>query len=101
MVYNIFDIFMIMFYGNEIMVASDRLSYYLYESNWIDRSQSIKKNVLMFGELLMQPHMLVVMNTFPLTLKTFMKVENMVYNTEPAQHDVCPIFLISDSKFGV
>lgn len=73
--YSIFDIFMITFYGNEIKLASDRLSYCLYESNWCDRSQSIKKDVLIFGEFLMQPRQLIVLKLYPLSLGMFTKVD--------------------------
>lgn len=65
---------MIMFYGNEIKLADDRLSYRLYESDWIDRSMAMKRNVLIFGELLMQPRELIVLGLYPLSLETFKKV---------------------------
>lgn len=65
---------MITFYGNEIKLASDRLSYRLYETNWIDRSQAVKKNILIFGEILMRPKELIVLKLYPLTLETFTMV---------------------------
>lgn len=73
-VYITFDIFMITFYGNEIKLHSDKLTYRLYESNWIDRSESIKKNVKIFGEFLMEPQTLIVLKLYPLTLETFTEV---------------------------
>lgn len=74
LLYSIFDVFMIMYYGNELMLSSGRLGWHLYESNWIDRSQSIKKNVLIFNEFLMQPLEITVLKIYPLTLETFIRV---------------------------
>lgn len=74
LLYNIFDIFMVMHLGNEIMLSSDKLSYRLFESNWVDQPQSIKKCVIIFGERLKQPHFLVIGVLYSLTLETFVKV---------------------------
>lgn len=74
LLYSIFDIFMIMYFGSEINLASDRLSYFLFESEWVDRSVSVQKHVVMFGEFLKQPHQLVIMKIYPLTLETFKRV---------------------------
>lgn len=74
LLYNIFDIFMITHYGDEIKLASDRLSYRLYESNWIDRSQLVQKSVLIFGDFLMRPKQLIVLKLFPLSMETFTDV---------------------------
>lgn len=68
---------MITYLGNEIMLSSNRLSYSLFESDWIHQPQSTKKCIVMFGEHLKRPHTLVVgkMNkSYPLTLETFTKV---------------------------
>ncbi len=75
LVYSTFDIFMIMHFGNEIKLASGRLSYNLYESNWMDRSESLKKKVIIFGEFLMKPHELMLLKIYPLTLETFQRVD--------------------------
>lgn len=74
LLYSIFDIFMITFYGNEIKLTSDRLSYHLYESDWFHRSHAIKKNILILGEILMRPRELIVLKIYPLSLGTFTKV---------------------------
>ncbi len=63
-----------MYFGNEIKLSSDKLSWELYDSNWIDRSESIKKVVLIFGEFLMQPIQLTILMIYPLTLETFTRV---------------------------
>lgn len=74
LVYSIFDIFMVMYCGNEITLASDRLSYALFESDWVDQPQSTKKNIIIFGELPMQPCELIILELYPLTLETFTRV---------------------------
>ena len=72
--YNISEIFMITYLGNEIMLSSDRLSYCLFESDWVDQPQSTKKIIIIFGEFLKQPHQLVIGKLYPLTLETFTRV---------------------------
>lgn len=56
------------------MFSSDRLSYYLFESDCIDQPQTCKKYIIIFGELLQRPHELVIGTLYPLTLKTFTRV---------------------------
>jgi len=72
--YFIADLFMITYFGNEIMLTSDRLSYSLFESNWYEQPQSTKKCILIFGEYLKQPQQLVIGKLYPLTLETFTRV---------------------------
>lgn len=74
LLYCIFEIYMISFYGNELMVTTNRLGYHLFQSDWIDRFRSIRMNVLIFGELLMKPTEIMVLNLYPLTPKTFTNV---------------------------
>lgn len=73
-IYNIFDIYMVMYLGNEIMLSSDRLSHCLFESNWIDQSISYKKCLLILIENLRQPHQLVGYKLYALNLDTFTSV---------------------------
>lgn len=72
--YFIFNLFMVSYFGNEIKLKSDRLSYSLFESNWIDQPQSTKRCVIIFAELLKQQHELIVGKIYPLTLQTFTRV---------------------------
>lgn len=74
LLHNIFDIFMIMFLGNEIKSSRDRLSYCLFESNWIEQSKSCKKCIIILTEVLKQPQELVIWKLYPLNLKTFTSV---------------------------
>lgn len=74
LIFSIYDIFMAMYYGTEIKVSSERLLYALFESNWLDRSQSCKKCMIIFGERLKQAQELIIFKLYPLTLETFRKV---------------------------
>lgn len=74
LLYHICEIFLIMNFGNEIMLTSDRLSYCVFESNWIDQPQATKKLLITFAELLKQPHEIVIGKLYPLTLETFRRV---------------------------
>ncbi|XP_037041485.1 odorant receptor 23a-like [Bradysia coprophila] len=78
--YNISEIFMITFFGNEIQVSSDRLSYCLFESNFVDQTDSVKKLIVIFGEYLKQPHQLTIGNLYPLTLDTFTRIIKGAYS---------------------
>ncbi len=68
------DIFMLMYLGNEIKLASDNLSYCLYQSNWIEQTESCKKYFLIVVERLKVPQELTVGKLFPLNLETFTAV---------------------------
>nr|QGW45409.1 odorant receptor 36 [Bradysia odoriphaga] len=78
--YLIADLFMITYFGNEIMLSSDRLSYCLFESDWYNQPQATKKNIIIFGEYLKQPQVFVIGKLYPLTLETFTKILNSAYS---------------------
>lgn len=65
---------MIMFFGNEIKFSSHRLSYCLFESNWIEQSESNKKLILILTEVLQRSHNIIVGKLYPLNLETFTSV---------------------------
>lgn len=73
LIHGILDIFVIMYLTNDITIGSGRLSQCLFESNWIDQTESCKKYVLIMGEVLKQPQQLVIL-VYPMSLETFMKV---------------------------
>ncbi|XP_037040850.1 odorant receptor 94a-like isoform X2 [Bradysia coprophila] len=68
--YAVADIFMIMHFGNEITDSSSRLGYRLFESNWIEQTETDKKYVLIMCEILKQPLEIVIL-IYPLNLETF------------------------------
>lgn len=65
---------MITYFGNEIVVSSDRLSYNLYESDWRCQPESTKKCIIIFGERLKKPQVLLIGKLYPLTLRSFNSV---------------------------
>lgn len=74
LIYNVFDVFVVMHYGNKIKISSDRLTYCLFESNWVEQSPSYKKCIIMFLEVLKKPHELLIGKLYPLNLQTFTSV---------------------------
>lgn len=79
MMYAVFDIFVIMYLANELKVASDQLPYCLFESNWIEQSESCKKCVVIMGEALKQPHELIIL-IYPMNLNTFLSVSDFLFS---------------------
>nr|QGW45423.1 odorant receptor 50 [Bradysia odoriphaga] len=78
--YSIFDIFMILYLGNELKLASDELSTCLYESDWIEQTESSRKSIIILSERLKQPQQLVVGKLYPLNLETFTSIVNGAYS---------------------
>ncbi|KAJ6636498.1 Odorant receptor Or2 [Pseudolycoriella hygida] len=78
--YAVFDVFSVMYFANEIKLKSEELFYNLYQSSWIEQTLKCKKILIIFGERLKQPHVLVVLKMYPLTLETFNKILNSAYN---------------------
>lgn len=74
MLYNILDIFMITYFGNEIKLSSGRFLYCLFESDWIDQPQSYKKCFIIFGERLKRAHDMVILKLYALNLESFTTV---------------------------
>lgn len=63
-----------MYLGNEIKLSSDRLSYCLFESDWIGQTEVCKKHIVIMIEFLKQPQELIVGKLYPMDLKTFTSV---------------------------
>ncbi|XP_037039775.1 odorant receptor Or2-like [Bradysia coprophila] len=78
--YNIAELFMITYFGNEILISSRRLSYSLFESEWIGQAHSTKKCIIIFGEYLKQSHKLLIGKLYPLTLETFTRILKSSYS---------------------
>jgi len=74
LIYNLFDIFMVMYLGNEIKLFSDRLSYCFFQSNWMDQSSLNKNCIIILAEVLKRPQEMVIAKLYPLDLKTFTSV---------------------------
>nr|QGW45393.1 odorant receptor 20 [Bradysia odoriphaga] len=80
LLYSVFDIFMIMYLGNEIKLASDQLSYCLFECNWMDQLTSGKKPIIILTERLKRSQELTVGKLYPLNLQTFTSVARAAYS---------------------
>ncbi|XP_037030722.1 odorant receptor 94a-like [Bradysia coprophila] len=78
--YFISEIFMLTYFGNEIMLSYDQLSYCLFESDWFEQPESTKKCMIIFGEYLKKPLTLMIGKLYPLTLETFTKILNSAYS---------------------
>nr|QGW45389.1 odorant receptor 16 [Bradysia odoriphaga] len=96
--YFIAELFMITYFGNEIMLSSNRLSYSLFQSDWYNQSQPIKKSIIIFDEYLQQPQMLVSGKLYPLNLETFTRILKSAYS-QLVQH--FEKFSVSDMKNNV
>ncbi|KAJ6629742.1 Odorant receptor 22a [Pseudolycoriella hygida] len=77
--YATFDIYFVMFFASEISSSSGRVSFCLYESNWIGQTESYKKLLLIFCEVLKQPEELKVL-IYPMNLETFSSIVNGSYS---------------------
>nr|QGW45377.1 odorant receptor 4 [Bradysia odoriphaga] len=77
--YNTAELFMITYFGNEIMLLSGDLSYSLFESNWVGQPHSTQICILSFGEYLKRTYAMLIGKLYPLTLETFTKILNSSY----------------------
>lgn len=70
---------MVMYFANEIKLESNRLSYCLFESNWIDELK-LGGFITIVSEVLKQPHELIICKIYPMDLEAFtavsLKTEN-------------------------
>ncbi len=77
-IYSLFDTFIVMLLGNKIMESSDRLSYCLFESDWISQSPKCKKCIVIMAEALKKPQEIIVCKLYPLNLQTFTAVRQTI-----------------------
>ncbi|XP_015838098.1 odorant receptor Or1 [Tribolium castaneum] len=68
------QVFMYTWFGNEVKFKSSKVSYALFECEWIDFSQKVKKDLIFFTIRLQKPVKLSAFNLFYLSLQTFMKI---------------------------
>ncbi|XP_037039745.1 odorant receptor 22a-like [Bradysia coprophila] len=83
-VYSLFnsiaELFMITYLGNEILLSSGRLTYSLFESEWIGKLHSTIKCIIIFGEYMKQSHEMLIGKLYPLTLETFTRILKSSYS---------------------
>ncbi|XP_037041156.1 odorant receptor 94b-like isoform X3 [Bradysia coprophila] len=77
--YVIAELFMITYFGNDIKLYSSRLTYSLFECNWVEQPLATKKCILVFGEYLKRSHEVLIGKLYPLTLDTFVRILNSSY----------------------
>lgn len=70
--FNAFDLFVVLYLGNEITIASAELMYCLFESDWI--GQPITKDLVILVEALKKPQQLIILQLYPMNLMTFTSV---------------------------
>lgn len=72
-IYN-YEISLLMFYGNEVTLASEELIRCVYNSNWMDLSIRYRRIALIFMERLKKPQEMLIGKVFPLNLKSLSSV---------------------------
>lgn len=63
-----------MHFGNEIKILSDRFSYCLFETDWVDQHLLSIKLLVIFSEQLKQPQQMTILKLYPIDLETFTRV---------------------------
>lgn len=74
------QIFLLCYFGNEVIIKSEQLSTQMYSSNWTDLTignVNFKKTMLVFQERLKRKTQVVVLLLFPFSLDTFAKVSHL------------------------
>nr|QGW45403.1 odorant receptor 30 [Bradysia odoriphaga] len=80
LIYNTFDIFVVLYLGNEIKYHYSQLIYCLFESDWINQLASVKQNIIILTEVLKQPQGLVILKLYPMDLETFTSIVKLTYS---------------------
>nr|QGW45412.1 odorant receptor 39 [Bradysia odoriphaga] len=80
LIYAIFEILVVMYLANNIHVTSAKLSYCLFESNWIGQPTASIKCIIILGEVIRQPQQLVILKVVPVDLDTFSVIMKGAYN---------------------
>ncbi|KAJ3663589.1 hypothetical protein Zmor_007836 [Zophobas morio] len=70
----IVQISMYCYFGNNVEVTSNLVSYALFESGWPDLSENMKKELLIFTANVQQPVKVSCFNIFMLSLDTLLKI---------------------------
>lgn len=70
----IYEICFLMFYGNEVTLASEDLFIDVYKSNWMESSVRYRKTAITFMERLKKPQEMRIGKIFPMNLKTLTSV---------------------------
>lgn len=101
LLYGIFDIFLVMYLANDINVASDKLSYCLFESSWIGQPKSCIKCLLILGETVRHSQQLVILKVYPMNLETFTMVRYNVKSWNVSSIDFLPLLQIVKGAYSM
>ncbi|RZC36221.1 7tm 6 domain containing protein, partial [Asbolus verrucosus] len=66
------EIFMYCWFGNEVEIKSNEMSYAIFESDWTDASMDMKKHIIFFVMGCHKPLKISALDLFYLSLDTFM-----------------------------
>lgn len=74
------QILMPCYFGNEMILASDKLSMSLFHSNWAFESKEFKTAMIIFMENAKQPMRITALGIFELSLENFQRILNSAYS---------------------
>jgi odorant receptor len=74
------QIFLPCYYGNELSIASSKLSTALFHSQWIDEDKSVKKVCKIFMENTKKEIKISAFNVFDINLATFTRIGNLSFS---------------------
>ncbi|RZB41505.1 7tm 6 domain containing protein [Asbolus verrucosus] len=74
------QVFLYCWFGNEIEVKSNSLSYAVFESDWTSLSPEIKKELIIFLIRVQRPVKMSAFGLFYLSLETFVKILRTAYS---------------------
>lgn len=76
------QIFLLCYFGNELIIKSEELSTDIFGSNWPEitaKDQQLKSTMIVFQERLKRKTQVLVLILFPFSLDTFTKVHIVDY----------------------
>lgn len=76
----VLEIFLPCYFGNELSVASSKLSTAFFHSNWINESESFKKLSKMFLENAKKDMKIATFGIFDVNLANFTSIINSAYS---------------------
>ncbi|XP_044270011.1 odorant receptor Or1-like [Tribolium madens] len=74
------EILLYCYYGNEVEVKSNRISYSIYKSDWYQQPVTIRRIILILCERCKRPIKITAINLFALSLSTFMTIIRSAYS---------------------
>lgn len=74
------EIFLPCYFGNELSVASSKLSTSLFHSDWIKGNKALKKTIIIFMENTKKDIKISTFGFFDINLSTFTRIGNSAYS---------------------